>query len=111
MIALLGLLLGALVALLLRGVVGPVPPSLTHYVAVAVLAAVDAALGGMRSYLERTFSDRIFLVALLTNAAVALALVWIGNQLDVDLTTAIAVVFGIRIFQNVAALRRRIFGG
>jgi len=39
-------------------------------------------------------------------------LVWVGDQLGVsDFSTAIVVVFGIRIFQNLAAIRRRVFGG
>ena len=72
-----------------------------------VLAGVDAAAGGTRAALERTFSARVFVVSLSTNALLGAALVWLGDQLDLDPTPAVAVVFGIRIFQNVAALRRR----
>jgi small basic protein len=106
--AVIGLLLGALVALLLRPTV---PAEMTRYVAMGVVAAVDASFGGIRAYVERTFNDRVFVLAFATNAAVAAGLVWLGDQLAVDLTTAVAVVFGIRIFQNLAALRRRLFGG
>lgn len=108
MFAVIGLLLGALVALLLRPTV---PAEMTRYVAMGVVAAVDASFGGIRAYVERTFNDRVFVLAFATNAAVAAGLVWLGDQLAVDLTTAVAVVFGIRIFQNLAALRRRLFGG
>jgi len=108
LLAFLGLLLGALLAFLLRP---SVPQELSRYLAMAVIAAIDASLGGMRAYLERTFNDRVFVLAFLSNAALAALLVWIGDQLGVDLTTAVAVVFGVRIFQNLAALRRRVFGG
>jgi small basic protein len=108
MFALLGLVIGALIALLLQPTV---PAELTRYVAMGVLAAIDASVGGVRSYLERTFNDRVFVLAFVTNAAAGAGLVWLGDQLAVDLTTAVAVVFGIRIFQNLAALRRRMFGG
>ncbi len=106
MVALVGLVVGALVALVLQPTV---PAVMTRYVAMGVVAAVDAAFGGMRAYLERTFNDRVFVLAFLTNAAVAGGLVWLGDQLTVDLTTAVVVVFGVRIFQNLAALRRRLF--
>ena len=108
MLPLFGLAVGALVAILLQPTV---PQDMTRYVAMAVVAALDATLGGVRSSLERTFNDRIFVIAFLSNAAVAVALVWLGDQLDVDLVTAVVVVLGIRIFQNVAAIRRRLIGG
>jgi small basic protein len=106
MLALFGLLVGALVAFLLQP---SVPQDLSRYV--AVVAAVDAGLGGVRSALERTFNDRIFVIAFLSNAAVAIFLVWVGDQLGADLSTAVVVVLGVRIFQNLAAIRRRVFGG
>jgi small basic protein len=108
MIPIIGLLLGALLALVLHP---SVPQSASRYLAIVVIAAIDASLGGVRSSLERTFSDRIFMIAFLSNALAGAGLVWIGDQVGVDLTTAIVVVFGIRIFQNVAAVRRRLFGG
>lgn len=109
MLALFSLLAGALVAVLLQP---SVPQDLTRYLAVAVVAAIDAAFGGVRSYLERTFNDRLFVIAFVSNALVAAGLVWVGDQLGVDFfATAVAVVFGIRIFQNLAAIRRRVFGG
>jgi small basic protein len=108
MLALFSLLVGALVALLLQP---SVPQDMTRYLAMAVIAAIDAALGGLRSYFERTFNDRIFVAAFLSNAVLGALLVWIGDQMGVDLVTAVVVVFGIRIFQNMAAVRRRVFGG
>lgn len=108
MLPLVGLVVGALVALLLHP---SVPQDFSRYVAMVVVAALDATLGGVRSSLEHTFNDRIFVISLLSNAVVAVALVWLGDQLSVDLVTAVVVVLGIRIFQNVAAIRRRLIGG
>ena len=107
MFAVIGLIVGALIALVLRPTV---PADMTRYVAMGVVAAVDASFGGVRAYVERTFNDRVFVLAFVSNALVAAGLVWLGDQLSVDLTTAVVVVFGIRIFQNLAALRRRLFG-
>ena len=108
MAAFVGLLMGAVLALLLRP---SVPQELSRYVAMAVVAAIDTSFGGVRSYLERTFNDRIFVLAFITNAALAMGIVWVGDQLGADFTTAVVVVFGERIFQNLAAIRRRVFGG
>ena len=108
MLPIIGLVVGALVAVLLQPTV---PQDLSRYVAMAVVAALDATLGGVRSSLEHTFSDRIFVFSFLSNAAVAMILVWLGDQLATDLSTAVVVVLGIRIFQNVAAVRRRLVGG
>lgn len=108
MLPIFGLVVGALVAVLLQPTV---PQDLSRYVAMAVVAALDATLGGVRSSLEHTFNDRIFVISFLSNAAVAMILVWLGDQLATDLSTAVVVVLGIRIFQNVAAIRRRLIGG
>ena len=108
MLALLGLVVGAVLAIALDP---DVPQETTRYVAMVVVAAIDASFGGIRSWMEQTFSDRIFLISFTINAVVAAGLVWVGDQLAADVSTAIVVVFGIRIFQNVAAIRRRIFGG
>jgi small basic protein len=108
MLALVSLLAGAALALVLRPAVSP---DQSRYLAIAVVAALDASFGGLRAHLERTFSDRLFVLAFVSNAAVAVLLVWIGDQIGADLSTAVAVVFGVRIFQNVAAVRRQVFGG
>jgi small basic protein len=108
MIAFVGLAIGALIALLLHPNVSGTE---TRYVAMVVVAAIDSAFGGFRSRLEQTFNDRVFLISFVLNALVAVALVWVGDQLAADVSTAVVVVFGIRIFQNVAAIRRRVFGG
>jgi small basic protein len=108
MLALLSLFAGAVLALILRPTVSP---DQSRYLAMAVVAAIDSSFGGLRAHLEQTFSDRLFVLAFVTNAAVAVLLVWIGDQLSADLATAVAVVFGVRIFQNVAAVRRHVFGG
>jgi small basic protein len=108
MLAFFGLLVGAALALIFQP---QVPQDLTRYVAMAVVAAIDSSFGGVRAYLERTFNDRIFVLAFITNAALAIGIVWVGDQLGADFSTAVVVVFGVRIFQNLAAIRRRVFGG
>ena len=108
MTALLGLLAGILAGLLLQP---EVPIWLTPYLPIAVVAAVDALFGALRALLDGNFSERVFVVSFLSNVLVAAFLVFLGNQLGVgsQLSTAVIVVLGIRIFSNVASIRRHLF--
>ena len=108
MIAVIGLLVGALAGILLEP---SVPAVIQPYLPIAVVAALDALLGGLRALLDGNFSDRVFVVSFLSNVLVAGLIVYLGDQLGVgaQLTTAVVVVLGIRIFSNVAAIRRHLF--
>ncbi len=108
MIAVIGLLVGALAGILLEPTV---PTFLQPYLPIAVVAALDALFGGLRALLDGNFSDRVFVVSFLSNVVVAGFIVYLGDQLGVgaELTTAVVVVLGIRIFSNVAAIRRHLF--
>jgi small basic protein len=107
-IPLIALLIGALIGLIVRP---EAPGVLQPYLPVAVVAALDAIFGGVRARLEDAFSERIFLISFLTNVVMAVFLVYLGDQLGVgsELSTAVVVVFGVRIFANLAAVRRIIF--
>lgn len=109
MIALLALLLGAVLGLALQPTV---PAALAPYLPVAVVAALDALFGGLRARFDGTFSERVFLVSFTSNVILAVFLVFLGDQLGVgrDLSTAVVVVLGVRIFANLAAVRRQVFG-
>ncbi|GEM_PF-107194 len=92
---------------------GPqVPASLAPYLPIAVVAALDALFGGIRAFLDGIFDSKVFVVSFVFNVLVAALIVWLGDQLGVgtQLSTAIVVVLGIRIFGNAAALRRRLLG-
>ena len=89
-----------------------VPEAVQPYLPIAVVAALDAVFGGLRAYLERIFDAKVFVISFVFNVLVASVIVYVGDQLGVgtQLSTAIIVVLGIRIFGNAAALRRRLFG-
>jgi len=108
MIALLGLIGGVVIGLVTQV---EVPAGLAPYLPIAVVAAVDALAGATRALLDGIFNDRVFVVSFLSNVLVAGLIVFIGDQLGVgsQLSTAVVVVLGIRIFSNVASIRRRLF--
>ncbi|SNC60193.1 Small basic protein [Kytococcus aerolatus] len=107
--ALIGLVIGILLGLWLQP---EVPLWLEPYLPVAVIAALDAVFGGLRAHLEGIFSEKVFVVSFLSNVVVAAVIVYLGDQLGVgsQLTTGVVVVLGLRIFSNVASVRRLVFG-
>jgi small basic protein len=107
-IPLLGLIGGVLVGLLW----GPdVPVMLQPYLPIAVIAALDAVFGAVRAVLDGIFNDKVFVVSFLANVVVAAFIVFLGDQLGVgsQLSTGVVVVLGVRIFSNVASIRRHLF--
>lgn len=108
MIAVVGLLVGVVAGLVLEPTV---PVALQPYLPIAVVAALDALFGGFRAKLDGLFDDKVFLVSFLSNVVVAAFIVFLGDQLGVgtQLSTGVVVVLGIRIFSNVAAIRRHLF--
>src|SRR5215212_7968954 len=108
MIAALGLLLGVVLGLIFTP---DVPAWLDPYLPIAVVAALDAVFGAVRAQLEGIFDDKVFVVSFVSNVLVAALVVYLGDNLGVggQLSTAVVVVLGIRIFSNAAAIRRRLF--
>jgi len=106
-IAGLGLLVGIFLGLLLQP---DVPLWLEPYLPIAVVAALDAVFGALRAFLDGIFDDRVFVVSFLSNVLIAALIVYLGDKLGVggQLSTGVVVVLGIRIFANVAAIRRHL---
>lgn len=102
------LTLGGLIVGILIGAFAPlsIPPSLSKYVAVAILAALDTGLGGIRSGLENRFALTVFISGFTANTLLAAGLTYLGDMLGLDLYLAAIVVFGVRIFENLAKIRR-----
>jgi small basic protein len=88
-----------------------VPVGLQPYLPIAVVAALDAVFGAIRAILDGIFDDKVFVVSFIANVLVAALIVFLGDQLGVgsQLSTAVVVVLGIRIFSNAAAIRRHLF--
>ncbi len=88
-----------------------VPVWMQPYLPIAVVAALDAVFGGARARLDGIFDAKVFVISFVSNVVVAGLIVFLGDQLGVgaQLSTAVVVVLGIRIFGNAAAIRRHLF--
>ena len=108
MIPALGLVAGLVIGLLLHP---DVPLWLQPYLPIAVVAALDAVFGAVRAVMDGIFNDRVFVISFLSNVVVAALIVFLGDQLGVgsQLSTGVVVVLGLRIFSNMAAIRRHLF--
>lgn len=103
-IALLGIIVGLAIGFLL-------PLSFTTaysvYFSVAILAAIDSVFGAVRSSLDGKFDHVIFLSGFFTNAILAAFLAYIGDNLGVPIYYAAVFAFGVRLFNNLAIVRRQ----
>ena len=110
MIAALGLIVGAALGLFLQP---DIPLWLQPYLPIAIVAGLDALFGALRALLDGIFSDRVFVISCVSNVLIAALIVFVGDQLGVgaQLSTGVVVVLTIRIFANVAAIRRKLFHG
>ena len=85
-----------------------VPAKWSLYVAAGLLAALDSALGGFNAKLKGTFKLSIYLSGSVGNAVIAVFLTWLGDKLGIPIYLAAVVVFGTRMFQNFAEIRREL---
>lgn len=102
-------ILGLLVGLLL-GVFTEfrIPDAYSSYLSIAVLAALDTLFGGIRAHLQNTFEETVFVTGFFSNIILAASLAFLGVHLGVDLYLAAIFAFGVRLFNNIAVIRRMV---
>lgn len=93
-----GILLGVFITL-------EIPAVIAKYVSIALLASFDTLIGGLKSYLKKEFDEWIFVSGFLANSLLAAFISYLGDRLGIELYLAVILVFGMRIFQNLAELR------
>ncbi len=105
-LAIVGLFLG-----ILLGSICPlsIPVAYAKLFSVALLASIDSVFGGYRAVLEEKFDNTIFISGFFINALLAAFLVYVGDHLGIDLYYVALLAFGLRIFQNLAIIRRYFF--
>ena len=103
MLPIVGVLLGIAIGLLFPL---SMPVEYGKFLAVALLASLDSVFGGLRSALEEKFENAVFISGFFVNALLAVVLVFVGDRLGIDLYYVASLAFGLRIFQNLAIIRR-----
>ena len=103
MLPIVGVLLGIAIGMLFPL---SMPVEYGKFLAVALLASLDSVFGGLRSALEEKFDNAVFISGFFVNALLAVVLVFIGDRLGIDLYYVASLAIGLRIFQNLAIIRR-----
>jgi small basic protein len=83
-----------------------VPAEYSNYLSIAVLAALDTLFGGVRAHLQTTFDIQVFVSGFFFNTLLAAGLAFLGVHLGIDLYLAAIFAFGVRLFNNIAVIRR-----
>ena len=83
-----------------------IPVAYSKIFSVALVAALDAAFGGLRAVVSERFDKRVFVTGFFSNTLLAAALVFIGDRLGIDLYYVALLAFGFRMLKNLAMLRR-----
>ncbi|KOP82051.1 small basic family protein [Cytobacillus solani] len=77
-----------------------------NYLSIAVLAGLDTLFGGIRAQLQNIYDEKVFVSGFFFNIVLAASLAFLGVHLGVDLYLAAVFAFGVRLFQNIAVIRR-----
>lgn len=91
----------------LLGMSAPIIPyTLSGYLAISIIAALDSVFGGIASVINGKFDLKIFITGFFGNAILSILLTYLGERLNVDIYLAAIVVFVGRMFTNLAIIRR-----
>ncbi|MBP2240041.1 small basic protein [Cytobacillus eiseniae] len=99
----LGLIIGVILGLLTEI---KVSEEYANYLSIAVLAGLDTLFGGIRAHLQNIYDEKVFVSGFFFNIILAASLAFLGVHLGVDLYLAAVFAFGVRLFQNIAVIRR-----
>jgi small basic protein len=97
------LLLGFLIVYVLNVAL---PAGYADYIALVILASLDAIAGGARARMEGTFDEVVFITGVIFNSLAAAGLAYIGDRMGMSLYLAPVVALGVRIYYNVGRIRR-----
>jgi small basic protein len=83
-----------------------IPLEYSKYMSVALMAGLDSVFGGMRSALEQKYNNTVFITGFFTNTLLAVVITCMGEKLSIDLYFVAILTFGLRMFNNLAMIRR-----
>ncbi|MBQ0105367.1 MAG: small basic family protein [Armatimonadetes bacterium] len=101
MIPLLGLLLG----LCTYFIPFEIHTNWASYLSLAVLAAMDSVVGGIKANIEGKFNEELFFSSFIFNTLIAAFLAFLGDKVGINLFLAALIALGGRMFLNISIIR------
>lgn len=103
MVIFVGLLIGTILGLFWNI---NIPVRFSPYISVAIFACLDSVFGAIKASIDKKFRADVFISGFFGNAVLAAALTYLGDKLGMPIYLAAIIVFGERIFNNFASVRR-----
>lgn len=100
------IIIGTLLGVGLGFLLPTIPYTVSNYLAIAIVAALDTVFGGIASNIKKNFDIKVFVSGFFVNAVLAMLLTYVGQKLNVDIYLAAIVVFVGRMFNNLGIIRR-----
>lgn len=103
---LLTIIIGSLLGVLIGFLIPTIPYTVSKYLAIAIVAALDSVFGAIASKIKKNFDLKVFISGFFVNAIISMLLTYLGERLNVDIYLAAIIVFVGRMFNNLGIVRR-----
>ena len=100
------IIVGCVLGILIGFISPTIPYTVSQYLAIGIVAALDSVFGGIASNIKKNFDIKVFISGFFVNAILAMILTYLGEQLNVDIYLAAIIVFVGRMFNNLGIIRR-----
>lgn len=107
---LLYIIIGCIIGVIGGFLIPTIPYSISNYLAIAIVAALDSVFGGIASNIKKVFDLKVFISGFFVNSILAMLLTYLGQKLNVDIYLAAIIVFVGRMFNNLGIIRRFYLG-
>ncbi len=97
---------GCVLGIIIGFLAPTIPYTVSQYLAIAIVAALDSVFGGIASNIKKNFDMKVFISGFFVNAILAMLLTYLGEKLNVDIYLAAIIVFVGRMFNNLGIIRR-----
>lgn len=104
------IIVGCILGVLIGFLTPTIPYTVSQYLAIGIVAALDSVFGGIASIVKKNFDMKVFISGFFVNAILAIILTYLGEKLNVDIYLAAIVIFVGRMFNNLGIIRRYYLG-